>query len=284
MATLNKKKLTRSLWGDIIVFLLLLVVACFMSLPFIYTIVQAFKPFEELFAFPPKFYVVDPTLDNFADLLTVTSSSWVPFSRYIFNSVFVSVVATSLHVICASLCAYPVAKKNFPGKNGIFAIITTSLLFNSTVTALPNYIIMSKLGWINSHLSIIVPAIGGAFGMFLMKQFMEGIPTALLEAAQIDGAGEWKIFWSIVMPQVKPAWLTLVIFCFTSMWNATGNSYIYNEELKTLPTALSQISSAGIARMGVGMAASLIMIIPPIFTFILSQSRVIETMSTAGIK
>lgn len=284
MATLNKKRLTRSLWGDIIVFLLLLIVACFMSLPFIYTIVQAFKPFEELFAFPPKFYVVNPTLDNFGDLFTVAASSWVPFSRYVFNSVFVSFFGTSLHVICASLCAYPVAKKNFPGKKGIFAIVTTSLLFNSTVTALPNYIIMSKLGWINSHLSIIVPAIGGAFGMFLMKQFMEGIPTALLEAAQIDGAGEWKIFWTIVMPQVKPAWLTLIIFCFTSMWNATGQSYIYNEELKTLPTALAQISSAGIARMGVGMAASLIMIIPPIFTFILSQSRVIETMSTAGIK
>lgn len=284
MATLNKKRLTRSLWGDIIVFILLLIVACFMSLPFIYTIIQAFKPFEELFAFPPKFYVVNPTLDNFGDLFTVASSSWVPFSRYVFNSVLVSLVGTSLHVICASLCAYPVAKKNFPGKNGIFTIVTTSLLFNTTVTALPNYIIMSKLGWINSHLSIIVPAIGGAFGMFLMKQFMQGIPTALLEAAQIDGAGEWKIFWTIVMPQVKPAWLTLVIFCFTSMWNATGASYIYNEELKTLPTALSQISSAGIARMGVGMAASLIMIIPPIFTFILSQSRVIETMSTAGIK
>ena len=284
MATLNKKRLTRSLWGDIIVFILLLIVACFMSLPFIYTIIQAFKPFEELFAFPPKFYVVNPTLDNFADLFTVASSSWVPFSRYVFNSVLVSLVGTSLHVICASLCAYPIAKKNFPGKKPIFTIVTTSLLFNATVTALPNYIIMSKLGWINSHLSIIVPAIGGAFGMFLMKQFMEGIPTALLEAAQIDGAGEWKIFWTIVMPQVKPAWLTLVIFCFTSMWNATGSSYIYNEELKTLPTALSQISSAGIARMGVGMAASLIMIIPPIFTFILSQSRVIETMSTAGIK
>ncbi len=284
MAKLNQKRLTRSLWGDIIVFILLLVVACFMSLPFIYTIIQAFKPFEELFAFPPKFYVVNPTLDNFADLVTVASSSWVPFSRYIFNTVYVSLIGTSAHVICCSLCAYPVAKKNFPGKKAIFGIVTTSLLFNATVTSLPNYIIMSNLGWINTHLSIIVPAIGGAFGMFLMKQFMEGIPTALLEAAQIDGAGEWKIFWSIVMPNVKPAWLTLIIFCFTSMWNATGGSYIFNEELKTLPTAISQIASAGIARMGVGMAASLIMIIPPIFTFIISQSRVIETMSTAGIK
>ncbi len=284
MKASGKKRLTRSLWGDIIVFILLLIVACFMSLPFIYTIIQAFKPFEELFAFPPKFYVVNPTLDNFADLITVASSSWVPFSRYIFNTIYISLIGTTAHVICCSLCAYPVAKKNFPGKKAIFGIVTTSLLFNATVTSLPNYIIMSKLGWINTHLSIIVPAIGGAFGMFLMKQFMEGIPTALLEAAQIDGAGEWKIFWSIVMPNVKPAWLTLVIFCFTNMWNSTGGSYIFNEELKTLPTAISQIASAGIARMGVGMAASLIMIIPPIFTFIISQSRVIETMSTAGIK
>lgn len=284
MAHLNQKRLTRSLWGDIIVFILLLFVACFMALPFIYTIIQAFKPFEELFAYPPKFYVVNPTFDNFKDLFTIASSSWVPFSRYVFNSVYTSVLGTTIHVISCSLCAYPVAKKNFPGKNAIFKVVTLSLLFNGTVTALPTYIIHSKLGFIDTHWAIIIPVIGGSFGMFLMKQFMTGIPTALLEAAQIDGAGEWRIFWSIVMPQVKPAWLTLIIFCFTSMWNGGGSGYLYSEQIKLLPTALSQIASAGTARMGAGMAASLIMIIPPIFTFIISQSRVLETMSTAGIK
>ncbi len=280
----GKKRINRSLWGDIVVFLLLLIVALFMALPFVYTIIQAFKPFEELFAFPPRFYVVNPTLDNFRDLFIVTANSWVPFSRYVFNSVFVSLIGTTSHVIVASLCAYPIAKHEFPGRKGIFNVIQLSLLFNGTVTALPTYIIMSTLGWINTYWSLIIPAIGGAFGMFLMKQFMEGIPTPLLEAARIDGANEWTIFWKVVMPNVKPAWLTLVIFSFTGLWNSTGGSYIFDEQLKMLPTALSQIASAGIARMGVGMAASLLLLIPPIATFILSQSRIIETMSTAGIK
>ena len=280
----GKKRINRSLWGDIIVFLLLLLVALFMALPFVYTVIQAFKPFEELFAFPPKFYVVNPTINNFIDLFMVTANSWVPFSRYIFNSVLVSLVGTTLHVLCASLCAYPIAKHQFPGKKAIFKVIQLSLLFNGTVTSLPTYIIMSKLGLINSYFAIILPAIGGAFGMFLMKQFMEGIPTPLLEAGRIDGAGEWKIFWKIVMPNVKPAWLTLIIFCFTGLWNNNGGSYIFDEQLKMLPTALTQIASVGIARMGVGMAASLLLVIPPIVTFIISQSRIIETMSTAGIK
>ena len=280
----GKKRINRSLWGDIIVFLLLLLVALFMALPFVYTVIQAFKPFEELFAFPPKFYVVNPTINNFIDLFMVTANSWVPFSRYIFNSVLVSLVGTTLHVLCASLCAYPIAKHQFPGKKAIFKVIQLSLLFNGTVTSLPTYIIMSKLGLINNYLAIILPAIGGAFGMFLMKQFMEGIPTPLLEAGRIDGAGEWKIFWKIVMPNVKPAWLTLIIFCFTGLWNNNGGSYIFDEQLKMLPTALTQIASVGIARMGVGMAASLLLVIPPIVTFIISQSRIIETMSTAGIK
>ncbi len=280
----GKKRINRSLWGDIVVFLLLLIVALFMALPFVYTIIQAFKPFEELFAFPPRFYVVNPTLDNFRDLFIVTANSWVPFSRYVFNSVFVSLIGTTSHVVIASLCAYPIAKHEFPGRKGIFNVIQLSLLFNGTVTALPTYIIMSTLGWINTYWSLIIPAVGGAFGMFLMKQFMEGIPTPLLEAARIDGANEWTIFWKVVMPNVKPAWLTLVIFSFTGLWNSTGGSYIFDEQLKMLPTALSQIASAGIARMGVGMAASLLLLIPPIATFILSQSRIIETMSTAGIK
>lgn len=280
----GKKRINRSLWGDIIVFLLLLAVALFMALPFVYTVIQAFKPFEELFAYPPKFYVVNPTIDNFVDLFMVTANSWVPFSRYIFNSVFVSLVGTTLHVIFASLCAYPIAKHNFPGKKGIFTVIQLSLLFTGTVTALPTFIIMSSLGWLNTYMSLIVPAIGGAFGMFLMKQFMEEIPTPLLEAGRIDGAGEWKIFWKIVMPNVKPAWLTLVIFSFTGLWNNGGGAYIFDEQIKMLPTALTQIASVGIARMGVGMAASLLLVIPPIVTFILSQSRVIETMSAAGIK
>lgn len=280
----GKKRINRSLWGDIVVFLLLLIVALFMALPFVYTIIQAFKPFEELFAFPPRFYVVNPTLDNFRDLFIVTANSWVPFSRYVFNSVFVSLIGTTSHVVVASLCAYPIAKHEFPGRKGIFNVIQLSLLFNGTVTALPTYIIMSGLGWINTYWSLIIPAIGGAFGMFLMKQFMEGIPTPLLEAARIDGANEWTIFWKVVMPNVKPAWLTLIIFSVQNLWNAKASAVIYSEAQKTLVYALQQIQAGGIARTGQAAAVTVVVMAVPILIFILSQSQILETMATSGLK
>lgn len=278
------RRSTRSISGDLANVAILLLFGVFFALPLVYAISSAFKPMDEIFLFPPRFFVRNPTTDNFQDLLILMQQSWVPFTRYVFNTVFITIVGTIGHVIVASLAAFALAKHNFPGKNVLFQIVVLSLMFSVYVTAIPSYLIMSQLGWIDTYWSIIIPNLGYSLGLFLMKQFMEQIPDSILESARIDGASEWRVFWTIAMPAVKPAWLTLVIFVFQNLWNTTGGTYIYSEELKTLPYALQQIQLGGIARAGVSAAAALVMMSVPIVLFIVAQSNVILTMSTAGIK
>lgn len=279
-----RKKPSRSRTGDIVNIIVLLLMGTFTALPLVLAINNSLKPLEELFHFPPRFFVKNPTLENFHEVFVLMSESWVPFSRYIFNTVFITVVGTAGHVLFASMCAYALSKHKFPGRNLIFWIITTALMFATQVTAIPNYLIMSEAGLLDTYWALILPAIGKPLGLFLMKQFMEQIPTSLLEAAKIDGASEWKVFWKIAMPQVKPAVLTLIIFCFQDLWNLQGSNYIYSEDMKTLPYALSQIAAGGIARSGATAAVSVIMMIVPIVIFIISQSNIVETMASSGIK
>ena len=278
------KKLNRSTGGNVVLFLVLLVGGAFMALPLVYAVVQSIKPMVELFIFPPRFTVRRPTLDNFRMLISVASNLWVPFERYLFNSVFVSLVGTVGHVLLASMAAYPLAKHKFPGSKILFNVIVLSLLFSNQVTYLPQYIVMARAGLIDSYWSIILPSFAMTLGLYLMKQFMEQIPDTVLEAARIDGASETRICFQIVMPQVRPAWLTLIIFAFQSIWNQTGLSFIFSEEYKLLPTILRQISAGGIARAGVSSAATMLLIIPPILTFLITQSSVIETMAHSGMK
>ncbi len=278
------RRVNRSEGGNILVFLMLLILGGFMLLPVVYTVVQAFKPMEELFLFPPRFTVSNPTVKNFKLIGQLVDNLWVPFSRYTFNSVFVSVAGTAGNVIIASMAAYPLAKNDFPGKKVLFKIVTVALLFSGGVLSLAQYIIMAKLHMINTYWALILPSVATPMGLFLMKQFMEGISTSLLEAARIDGMNEFQIYWSIVMPNVKPAWLTMIIFAFQGMWSMTGGNFIYKEELKMLPTALAQIQSGGIARAGVAAAANLLMFIPPVIMFLITQSSIMETMAHAGIK
>ena len=280
----KKKRINRSWYGDTTIFIVLALLGAFMALPLIYSIVQAFKPLEEIYLFPPRFFVNNPTLSNFTQLSQVANNLWVPFSRYLFNSLFVSIVVTVGHVIVASMCAYPLAKHKFPGRNSIFQIITMALVFSGGTLALPQYIVMAKLGMINTYWALILPGIATSLGLFLMRQFMLQIHDSLLESARIDGASEFRIFWSIVMPAVKPASLTLALFAFQDIWNNNGAMFIYTEEYKMLPMALQQIQAGGIARMGISSAAALILMVPPILTFIITQSNVIETMTQSGMK
>ncbi|WP_231637648.1 MULTISPECIES: carbohydrate ABC transporter permease [Bacillales] len=281
----SKSGIKRSFFADFGIYLFLLLFGIFMMLPLVYAISNSIKPLEEIWFFPPRFLVNNPTLDNFRDLLAVMSDSWVPFSRYIFNTVFITAVGTAGHVVIASLCAYVLSKHKFPGKGIMFSTVVLSLMFSGVVTQIPNFIIISSLGWIDSYQSIIVPAFASSLGLYLMKQFMDQmIPDAILESARIDGASEWKIFWTIVMPMVKPAWLTLIIFSMQGLWGIGANHFIQSEELKTLNYALSQILAGGIARTGTGSAAAVLMMIVPIIVFIISQSKIIETMSASGMK
>ena len=279
-----RNRVNRSTGGDIGIFIILFIFGFLMVLPLYYAIITSLKPLDELWIFPPRFWVAKPTLKNFADLFSNLSNSWVPFSRYIFNTVFISVVGTFGHVIIASMAAYALSKKRFYGSQTIFKVIVTSLMFSGS-TAIPTFIIMSKLGLIDTYWSIILPAFSSTLGLYLMKQHMESmVKDTIIEAAKIDGAGEMRIFWTIVMPMVKPAWLTLIVFSFQGLWNSTGATYIYTEQLKTLNYAISQIISAGISRAGAGAASVVFMMILPIAVFMFSQSNIVETMSSSGIK
>ncbi len=280
----KKKRLNRSVAGNIVILLFLLIFSVFSAYPLIFIIANAFKPLHELFIFPPKLFPTDPTFKNFSDLMILMGTTWVPMSRYIFNTVFITVVGTIGHVIIASMCAYPLAKHHFPGKAFIFTLIVYSLMFNGAVTSTPVFMIMSWIGLIDTHFAVIIPAFAFPLGLYLMKQFMESIPNSLLEAAKIDGANEFRIFWRVVMPLSKPAWLTLVILLFQQLWSTQGAGYIFSEQLKTLSYALAQIVSGGIARAGTAAAVSVIMLIVPVTIFIISQSKIIDTMSHSGMK
>jgi ABC-type glycerol-3-phosphate transport system permease component len=262
-----------------------LIFGWFFILPLLYAVNSAFKPLDEIFLFPPRLWVSKPTLDNFADLFVLMGKTWVPFTRYIFNTVFITVVGTLGHLLVSSMAAYVLSKYKFPGGKAFFTIVVTALMFTPQVMAIPNYLVMTKLGWVNTYWSIIVPAFAAPIGLFLMKQFMEQIPDVLIEAAKVDGAKEVRIYFRIVMPLVKPASLTLSIFSILNLWNTRASNFIYNEELKTLPYALSQIVSGGqIARAGVSAAVTLFILIVPLLFFIFAQSSIIETMASSGIK
>lgn len=256
-----------------------------MVIPMVFIISNAFKPLDELWLYPPRFLVRNPTFKNFRDLSVAVSTSWVPFSRYVFNTVFVSVTGTAGHVLIASMCAYPLAKYRFPFRNMIFSTIIIALMFNPAVTTIPNYLILSKIGLVNSLFGLLLPAFAMPLGLYLMKQFMEQmVPDSLLEAAKIDGANEGVVFFNIVMPIVKPAWLTLILFSFQGLWGIANSNIIYSEQLKTLQYALNSIKDSGLARAGAYSAGALLMLAVPVTLFLITQSNILETMSTSGMK
>lgn len=281
---IKRRKPNRSIWGDIFLYLFLAFVALIMVFPIVYAVSSALKPLDELFMFPPKIFAQHPTMNNFSDLFVTMGKSWVTFSRYLFNTVFITFVGTAGHLIIASMGAFVLAKYDFPGGKTFFKMVTVAMMFNYYVTAIPNYLIINALGWVDTYWSIIVPAFAAPMGFFLMKQFMEGLPTSLIEAAKIDGANEWKVFYSIVMPNVKPAWMTMIIFQVQALWNNKASVFIYSEERKTLVFALQQIQSGGIARTGQGAAVLVVVMIVPIAIFVFSESQILETMASSGLK
>ncbi len=279
------KKFGRSKFVSALIFTILILAGLFTILPMIYSIATSFKPLDELLKFPPKFFVSRPTLLNYKQLPSIISSLSVPFSRYIFNSVFVSVVTTVGHVLIASMAAFAMSKGRFKGLSVIFLVVQLSLLYNHYTLATPQYIIMSKLQMVDTYWVYILPYLPSSLGVFLIKQYMDGsIPDALLEAAYIDGANETKMFWSIVMPNAKPVWMTLVLFAFKDLWALQPQGTIFTEELKLLPNVMSTIANGGIARSGSAMAAMVLLMIPPVVVYLVSQSSIVETMTTSGIK
>ena len=280
----REKKVNRSIAGNSLLFGLMIIMGIAMALPLVMVINNALKPLDEFFQYPPKILVVNPTLENFTDLFTLMSDSWLPFSRYILNTIIITGSGVVGHIVFASLAAYPLAKHEFPGKNILFSIVVLSLMFSWQVTQIPNYIIISWLGINNTYLAVMLPAFAYGMGLYLMKQFMEQIPDSLIESCRLDGGSEWQIYRKIIMPNVKPAWLTLAIFQFQQMWSNTGSNFLRDEQLKPLQYALNQITAGGVARQGAAAAVQFILAAVPITFFLICESNIIETMTTSGIK
>jgi ABC-type glycerol-3-phosphate transport system permease component len=280
----RQKTINRSMAGNVTLFILMGICAVFMVLPLVMIVNNAFKPLDELFRYPPTIFVRNPSWDNFYDLIILMSNSWVPFARYIFNTIIITGGGTLGHVVLASMAAYPLAKHDFPGKKLLFGMVVLSLMFSWQVTQIPNYLVISKIGINNTYLAVMLPAFAYGLGLYLMKQFMEQIPDSIIESARLDGASEYKIFRTIIMPNVKPAWLTLAVLQFQSMWGNTGSAFLRDEELKPLQYALNQIINSGPARQGAAAVVTFIIAAVPITFFIICQSSIIETMTTSGMK
>ncbi len=282
---MGARKINRSKAGTAVLLVILLIFAAFMVLPIVLAVSNSLKPLNELWEFPPKLYPKEPTWKNFQDMFNIMADSLVPFSRYIFNTVLITVIGTAGNMLFSAMCAYPLAKRRFPGRHVIFRIIEMSLMFNMTVTAIPCYLVMTRIGWIDRYEALIVPTFASMLGLYLIKQFMEtSVPDSLIEAASIDGASQWQVFWKIVMPCVKPALLTQLLLSVQSLWNLGSTTYVFSDEKKTLAYALNQIVSGGVARAGVGAAVTVFMMIVPITIFIICQNNIIDTMSTSGLK
>ena len=280
----TNKRVGKSWMNDIGIFILLALLGLFMIAPIYIAIITSIKPVQEIFIMPPKLYAINPTGDNFRDLFQVANNSWVPFSRNVLNSLYVTIAATVLHVIFACMASFILAKCRFPGVKLINKTVVIALLFNSQVTYIMQYIVMAKLGMINTYSALILPIVASSMGLYLMINSVGTIPDAMIEAAKVDGAGLFRICWQVVMPNMKPAIMTIIIFQFQAAWNSTGGNLVYDEALKTIPTVVQQIAAAGIARQGAIAASAVVLMIPPLAVFIAAQSNVMETMAHAGMK
>ena len=273
--------------GQLKFYLILVPLAMFMVLPVVMTINRAFMPLGELFAFPPHIFAKDPTLNNFKSLFAVSSTTGVPLSRYLLNSVIVTVLTVILNLIITILGAYAFAKKRFKGKNLLFEINQLALMFVPTAVAISRYLVIVKLNLTDTWLVHVLPLAAMPVGLFLVKQFMDQIPDALIEAAVIDGANEMTIIRKIVIPIVKPALATSVVLTFQQVWMAVeaSNNYITDDSMRTLAYYLNSLSTNNtVAAAGMSAAASVILFVPNLIIFVCMQSQVMNTMSHSGIK
>lgn len=272
----------------VILYLFIIAMVAFTALPLWYMIVQSFKPLEEIFAYPPRFYVKNPTFSNFSELLTAISSSSVPFTRYFFNSLLVTVASTTLSIFVCSLATYAMTKMKLPFKNGIFNFIVAAMAFSAPASQVTTYIIVNGMGMMNTYWALIIPKIATAMYFFLMKQNMETIPDALIESARLDGCNNFGIYWKIIMPLSVPVISTVIVFAFVASWNDYYSPLIYinKDVLKTLPLALNMLQGGAgqVARAGAMAAATMLTTLPTIIVFTACQSKVTKTMAHSGIK
>ena len=284
---MNPDKFEKS---QIKIFLCVLPMLLLCGLPIIFIIFHAFKPMEELFAFPPKFITLHPTLDNFRKLFKASRSAGIPLSKYVFNSLFITASVVFGSLLFSTMAAYALSKLKFKGRNIMMQINQIALMFVSCAVMIPRYLVVNKLGMIDTYWAEILPLIALPVGLFLIKQFVDQVPDSLIEAAYMDGATEWKIYFKIILPMIKPAIATAAILVFQQVWTnlETSNYYINDDSLKSLAFYMSTLTSTTttntVAGQGISAAASLIMFLPNLILFCILQKSVMNTMAHSGIK
>lgn len=277
--------LSRSKSGTFAIFLFLAIISIFMAIPLLYTILQSIKPIEEYYIYPPKFFVMNPTFENYRAIFAAVDTLGVPFTRYLLNAIFTTVTGTLASLVLALITAYPLAKSKIKGVGILNAVLVYAMLFQNDTMSMVRFLVMSKLHMIDTYWATILPNMASTMCIFLVCQFMRSsVPDSVLEAARLDGAGEFKILFSIVAPSVKAGWLTALIFTFQAYWNSGSSAYIYSEKLKHISDVMSSISASGITRAGTGMAVTLILMIPTVVIFIWNQRSIMNTMAHSGLK
>lgn len=274
--------------GQLKIILIILPLVIFMAMPIVFIINHAFKPMEELFAFPPTFFVKNATLENFTKLVKFSRASSIPLSRYIFNSLIVTVLTVGASLLLTTLSAFALAKIKFKGRNMLTQINQIAIMFVGTAVLIPRYLVVCKLGLIDNVLAHVLPLVAMPVALFLVKQFVEQVPDSLLEAAYMDGATDFQVYYKVILPMIKPAIATAAILVFQQVWTnmETSNYFMNDDGMKTLTFYMNTLANANntVAGQGVAAAASLIMFLPNLILFIVLQRSVMNTMANSGIK
>ena len=269
-------------------YIVLIPLALFMALPIVYIINHAFKPLSELYAFPPKFVVDNPKIDNFRDLAKVSSESIVSIGRYALNSFLTTFFVVTLNILVGSMAGFALSKLEFKGKKLLFEINTISMMFVPAAVLIPRYLVIDKIGIMDTYFAHTLPLVAMPVGMFLVKQFIDQVPNELMEAAVVDGAGKFVIYRKVILPLIKPAIATTCILSFQQVWGniETSSMFTSRESMRTLAFYMSTLvnANATVAGQGIAAAASLIMFLPNILLFVILQSQVMNTMAHSGIK
>jgi multiple sugar transport system permease protein len=279
--TATEPRARRTSTGTLLLYAALSIGALLMAAPLLMMVMTSFKTPAEALRFPPTLLPARPTLDAYHTVLTEA-----PFFTWFRNSVIVAVSVTALILFTSSLAGYIFAKFSFPGKDVLFVLLLATLMVPFPVILVPIYLIVNKLGLLNSLLALIVPSMVSAFGIFLMRQFVAAIPNDLIDAARLDGASEWTIYWQLIRPQLGPAIATLGIFTFMGSWN----DYLWplvainDQDKMTLPLALSFFNTAHTTRYDLVMAASVLVILPIIVVLLFFQRHFINAMVLSGVK
>lgn len=284
-SNINPKKFEK---GQIKLIVAVSPLALLMLLPIIFIFCHAFKPMDELFAFPPRFFVQRPTLDNFRGLMKASQTSGIPMSRYVFNSLIVTATDVVMSMALSTSAGFALSKLKFKGKETLMEINNMALMFVPVAVMIPRYLVINTLGMTNNYLAHILPLLAMPVSLFLVKQFIDQIPNALIDAAYMDGATDFVVYRKIILPMIKPAIATSAILAFQQVWANVESSNLYMNEdgLRTLAFYMNTLANANntVAGQGIAAAATLIMFIPNLIMFIFCQKSIMNTMANSGIK